>query len=70
MSVVDYGDVAIDREIGNLLADLAGTVPADVVRDVVSEVRHDLDGQVPAEAMPEFLHRCAVQRLRDRRGAA
>lgn len=69
MSVVDCRDAAMDREVVILLADLAGSVPADVVRDVVSAVRDDLDGQVPVEALPEFLHRSAVQRLIDRRGS-
>jgi len=68
MSVVDCRDTAMDREVVVLLADLAGSVPADVVRDVVSAVRNDLDGQVPVEALPEFLHRSAVQRLINRRG--
>lgn len=63
MSVVDCRDVAMDREVVVLLADLAGSVPADVVRDVVSAVRNDLEGQVPVEALPELLHRSAVQRL-------
>ncbi len=67
MSVVDCGDFAIDREIEILIADLAGSAPTDVVREVVLAARHDLDGQIPAEALPELLHRSAVQRLIDRR---
>jgi hypothetical protein len=68
MSVVDDRVRAVDREVGILLADLAGTVPADVIRDVVREVGKDLTGQVPAEALPEFIHRSAVQRLIGHRG--
>jgi hypothetical protein len=68
MSVVDDRVRAVDREVGILLADLAGTVPADVIRDVVWEVGKDLAGQVPAEALPEFIHRSAVQRLIGHRG--
>ena len=68
MSVVDDRVGAVDSEVGILLADLAGSVPADVIRDVVWAVGKDLDGQVPVEALPEFLHRSAVQRLIDRRG--
>lgn len=63
MSVIDCRDVSLDREVEKLLADLAGSVPADVVRDVVRAVRQDLDGQVPVEALPEFIHRSAYQRL-------
>lgn len=70
MSVVDCRDAAIDREVLDLLAELAGSVPAEVVRDVVSAVRKDLLGQVPIEALPEFLHRSALQRLVDREGLA
>ena len=57
----------VERELGNLLIDLAGSVPAAVVREVVSAARDDLDGQVPPGALPEFLHRSAVQRLEDYR---
>ena len=68
MSVVDDRVGAVDSEVGILLADLAGSVPADVIRDVVWAVGRISDGQVPVEAVPEFLHRSAVQRLIDRRG--
>jgi hypothetical protein len=70
MSVVDCREAAIDREVLDLLAELAGSVPAEVVRDVVSAVRKDLLGQVPMEALPEFLHRSALQRLVDCKGLA
>ena len=39
MSVVDCRDAVMDREVDVLLADLAGSVPADVVRELVSSVR-------------------------------
>lgn len=68
MSVVDCRDDAMDREMENLIADLAGSVPTEVVREVVSGARHDLDGQTSMEALPELLHRSAVQRLINRRG--
>ena len=63
MTLVNCIDDALDREVRDLLGNVARSVPADVVRDVVSAVRSDLEGQVPAEAFPEFLHRSAVQRL-------
>lgn len=63
MTLANHIDGALDREVRDLLANVACSVPADVVRDVVSAVRRDLEGQVPAEAFPEFLHRSAVQRL-------
>ena len=69
MSVVDCRDAAIDREVVVLLAEWAGSVPADVIMELVSSVRDDLTGQVPVEALPELLHRSAVQRLIDRRAA-
>jgi hypothetical protein len=68
MSVVDCRDAVLDREVVVLLADLAGSVPAEVVRELVSSVRDDLAGQVPVDALPEFMHRSAVQRLIDRHG--
>jgi len=65
MTPADRTDVALDREVRDLLGNLAWSLPADVVRQVVSAVHSDLEGQVPAEAFPEFLHRSAVQRLRE-----
>lgn len=63
MTPANHSDGALDREVRELLANVAWSVPADVVRDVVSAVRNDLEGQVPAAAFPELLHRSAVQRL-------
>ncbi len=68
MSVVDCRDVVVDREMESLIVDLAGSAPTEVVREVVWGARRDLDGQIPVEAMPELLHRSAVQRLINRRG--
>lgn len=68
MTVVDDRLDAVDHEVGILMAELAGSVPVDVIRGVVSAVGKDLEGQVPVDAFPEFLHRSAVQRLIDRRG--
>lgn len=65
MTPADRTDVALDREVRDLLGDLAWSLPADVVRQVVSAEHSDLEGQVPAEAFREFLHRSAVQRLRE-----
>ena len=45
----------------------AGLLPVDRVRDVVVIGRRDLVGEVPTEALPEFLHRLAHQRLKDLR---
>lgn len=64
MTLANHTDGALDREVRDLLANVACSVPAAVVRDVVSAARKDLEGQVPAEAFPEFLHRSALQRLR------
>ncbi len=61
-------DVAMDRELELLIADLGGSVPADVIREVVCGAGHDLDGQIPMDALPELLHRSAVQRLISCRG--
>lgn len=65
MTLANRTDVALDREVRDLLGNLAWSLPADVVREVVSAVQSDLAGQVPEEAFPEFLHRSAVQRLLD-----
>jgi hypothetical protein len=69
LSVVVCRKEVVDREVWTLIADLAGSVPAEVVRDVVSAAREDLDGQVPLGAFPEFLHRSAVERLNAYRGS-
>lgn len=65
MTLANCTDGALDREVRDLLGTLAWSLPADVVREVVSAVTRDLEGQVPEEAFPEFLHRSAVQRLLD-----
>lgn len=65
MTLANRTDVALDREVRDLLGNLAWSLPTDVVQEVVSAVKRDLEGQVPEEAFPEFLHRCAVQRLLD-----
>lgn len=68
MSVVDCRNAAVDREVLALVAEWSGAVPADVVRELVSSVRDDLTGQVSDEALPELIHRSAVQRLLERQG--
>ncbi len=62
-----HGGPVIDDVVHHLMTEFAGLVPADRVRDVVLIGRRDLIGEVPTEALPEFLHRLAHQRLTDLR---
>jgi hypothetical protein len=44
-----------------------GIVRREVIERVVLAARRDLEGQVPPEALAEFTHRAARQRLADLR---
>jgi hypothetical protein len=57
------GGPVIDDVVDHLIAEFDGIVPANRIRDVVMIGRRDLTGEVPPEALPEFLHRLAHQRL-------
>jgi len=61
------GGPVIDDAVDHLMTEFAGLLPVDRVRDVVVIGRRDLVGEVPTEALPEFLHRLARQRLKDLR---
>jgi len=61
------GGPVIDDVVDHLMTEFAGLLPVDRVRDVVVIGRRDLVGEVPTEALPEFLHRLARQRLKDLR---
>jgi len=54
----------IEQVAGQLAAEFDGVVDADVVEQVVRAARRDLEGDVPAGALPELVHRLAKQRLR------
>jgi len=61
------GGPVIDDVVDHLMTEFDGILPANRVRDVVVIGRRDLVGEVPPEALPEFLHRLARQRLSDLR---
>jgi len=61
------GGPVIDDVVNHLMTEFDGILPAPPVRDVVLMGRRDLVGEVPPEALPEFLHRLARQRLTDLR---
>jgi len=67
LEVRTRGGPVIDDVVDHLMNEFAGLLPADRVRDVVVIGRRDLFGEVPTEALPEFLHRLAHQRLTDLR---
>lgn len=58
-STVDRSDV-----VRRLTEEFSDLVPADVVRREVSVAARELQGQVPAGAFAEMLHRLASYRLR------
>jgi hypothetical protein len=58
-------DSGIGQVAEHLVAEFDGVVPAHIVRRVMRAARSDLDNEVPAEALPEFLHRLTRQRLID-----
>lgn len=62
-------DPAIDRVAPQLMAEFDGKLSAELVERVVSGARNDLGRNVPTEALPEFTHRLARQRLVDRQPA-
>ena len=62
-------DPAIDRVAPELMAEFGGRLSADLVAYIVLGARKDLGRDVPPEALPEFTHRLARQRLADRQSA-
>ena len=62
-------DPAIDRVAPELMAEFDGKLSAEVVAYIVRGARKDLGRDVPPEALPEFTHRLARQRLVDRQSA-
>ncbi len=63
--VLDRSPTDVHQVTAHMLAEFAGALPAAAVRSVVLTARADLGREVPAEAMDEFLHRLAWQRLVD-----
>lgn len=60
---------AIDRVAPQLIAEFDGKLSAELVAGIVRGARKDLGRDVPPEALPEFTHRLARQRLVDRQSA-
>jgi hypothetical protein len=54
---------AVDDVVEHLMLEFDGLLPVDRVRRVVLLGHRDLVREVPTEALPEFLHRLARQRL-------
>ena len=53
----------ITRVRADLVREFGGVASPDTVSAVVSAARRDLGSEVPPEALDEFLHRLAHQRL-------
>ena len=66
--MLDRGDSGVHQVAAHLVAEFDGAMPPDVVEHVVLAARRDLDGEVHPEALAEFLHRLAWQRLVDLHG--
>ena len=62
-------DPAIDRVAPQSMAEFDGELSAALVAHIVRGARSDLGRDVPPEALPEFTHRLARQRLIDRQPA-
>lgn len=60
----------IDHVPDDLAAAFDGTLPPETVRRVALHARRDLEREVPPEALAEFTHRLAWQRLTDLRQQA
>ena len=61
-------DIRVHQVAAHLVAEFDGAMPPDMIEHVVLAARRDLDGEVHPEALPEFLHRLAWQRLVDLHG--
>ncbi len=59
----------MDRVAPELMAEFDGKLSAELVTYIVRGARKDLGRDVPPEALPEFTHRLARQRLVDRQSA-
>lgn len=70
--LLDHSAAATDLVELELAVRFSVVLAPDVIRQVVRAARRDLDGEVPPEALAEFLHRLALQRLLDlhREGAS
>jgi hypothetical protein len=60
---------AIDLVAPELMAEFDGKLSAELVAGIVLGARKDLGCDVPPEALPEFTHRLARQRLVERQSA-
>ena len=64
-TMLGRSDIRVHQVAVHLVAEFDGAMPPDMIEHVVLAARRDLDGEVPPEALPEFLHRLARQRLVD-----
>ena len=64
-TMLGRSDIRVHQVAAHLVAEFDGAMRSEVVERVVLAARRDLDGEVPPEALPEFLHRLAWQRLVD-----
>ena len=58
-------DIEIDSAASYLMSTLDQRPPVELVIRVLRSAHDDLRSEVPPEALPEFLHRLAHQRLVD-----
>jgi len=64
-TTLDRAPTGIDRVADDLDAEFNGALPFEVICQVVITAQRDLGGEVPPEALAEFTHRLARQRLID-----
>ena len=64
-TMLDRADSGVHQVAAHLVAEFDGALRSEVVERVVLAARRDLDREVPPEALAQFLHRLAWQRLVD-----
>lgn len=64
-TTLDGTAAGIEDLVAHLVVESPGAPPLGVIGQVVLTAQHDIAGEVPAEALAEFTHRLARQRLVD-----
>lgn len=66
----ERGDAEIESVIADLLADMGRRWDPAYVRDVITQARADLSGQIVPSALPEMLDRLVRHRFAELDGQA